>query len=124
MTKYQNLFAGDFPQSREAVTIGSAQTLKAGCILGKKTATAGAKGKFSFALSAITAAEGSVTLYVGESGYTVVTTAESTIANILADLVSAVNDDSSCGFAATADAASSTIEQRQRDGWANSIFSY
>lgn len=107
--QYQNLIGGDFPQARGSVTIGVSQTLKAGSVLGKKTVTAGAKGVFSFLLSSLTAAEGSVTLSIDALTYTVSTTTESTLSTILTALAAAVNADSESPFVATADTANSKL---------------
>ena len=45
MTEYENLIAGPFPLQKDTVTIGGNQNLKAGCVLGFKSVSAGAKGK-------------------------------------------------------------------------------
>ena len=67
MTEYENLIAGPFPLQKDTVTIGGNQTLKAGCVLGFKSVSAGAKGKYRFALSSITAAAGTVSVTIGEN---------------------------------------------------------
>ena len=93
MNEYENLIAGPFPLQKDTVTIGGNQTLKAGCVLGFKSVSAGAKGKYRFALSSITAAAGTVSVTIGENTFSIDTTAEGsnhTIDEIL-DSLAALN---------------------------------
>ena len=100
---YDNLIVGEFPVQKDTVTIGGDQALKAGCVLGRKTISAGAKGSYYFALSALTASAGVVTLTVDGTAFAVDTTTASTVDTIIADLVAAVNADTTCAFKAEAD---------------------
>lgn len=126
MSQYQNLIAGEFPMQKATVTIGGNQNLKAGCVLGFKSANEGAKGKFSFALSSITAAAGTVSVTIGDETYTINTTADgdnNTIDEILTSLAAAVNADSTCAFAATADTSADklVLEAKAVGVFANSV---
>lgn len=106
MTEYENLIAGPFPLQKDTVTIGGNQNLKAGCVLGFKSVSAGAKGKYRFALSSITAAAGTVSVTIDTETFSIDTTAEGanhTIDEILDSLAAAVNASSTVAFEATAD---------------------
>lgn len=106
MTEYENLIAGPFPLQKDTVTIGGNQNLKAGCVLGFKSVSAGAKGKYRFALSSITAAAGTVSVTIDNETFSIDTTAEGanhTIDEILDSLAAAVNASSTVAFEATAD---------------------
>lgn len=120
---YENLIVGDFPLQKETVTIGGNQELKAGCVLGRKTITAGAKGKFSFALTSLTADDGTVSATIDGETYSVDTTSESTIDSILTALAAGINADSTCAFAASADTSADklVLEAKAVGAFANSI---
>lgn len=120
---YDNLIAGPFPIVRQTVKIGASQTLLTGTVLGKKTVTAGAKAKFSFALSALTAGAGSVTATIEGKTYEVETSTSSSIDNILGDLAAAINADTGCKFRATANTADDelVLEANTVGVWANSV---
>lgn len=126
MTNYQNLIAGQFPMQKDTVTIGGNQDLKAGCVLGFKSVSDGAKGKYYFALSSITAAAGTVSATVGEQTYSIDTTedgANHTIDDILDSLAAEVNADSTCPFEATADKTNDRfyLEAKTVGTWAASV---
>lgn len=101
--KYDNLIAGDFTMVKSTVDIGGDQDLKMGCVLARKTVSAGAKGKYSFALTSFTAAVGTLSVTIDGTSFSVDSTAESTLDALLTSLATAVNADSTCAFAATAD---------------------
>lgn len=121
--KYDNLIIGDFPVKKSHVTLGGNQNLKMGCVLGEKSVTAGAKGKYYFALSSITADDGTVAVTIDGTSFSVDTTSESTIDGILTALAAAVNADETCAFAATADTANDRLylEANSVGTWAGDI---
>lgn len=126
MTEYENLIAGPFPLQKDTVTIGGNQTLKAGCVLGFKSVSAGAKGKYRFALSSITAAAGTVSVTIGENTFSIDTTAEGsnhTIDEILDSLAAAVNASSLVAFEATADKSNDyfILEAKSVGTWAGDV---
>lgn len=100
---YDNFIVGLFPVVKALATIGGNQTLKKGCVLGKKNVSAGAKEKVYFGLSSLTPNTGTVAVTIGEKAFSVDTDTESTIDGILDALAAAVNADTTCEFAATAD---------------------
>lgn len=93
--KFDNDIAGEFPIQRETVKIGSNQNLKRGTILEERSGSDGAKAKYSFALSAYTAAaDKTVTLAIGSSSYEAsVGTSDTTIAAVLAKVAAAAAED-------------------------------
>lgn len=103
MTSYDNLVVGQFPVVKARTTIGGNQTLKKGCVLGKKNVSAGAKEEAYFALSSLTAAEGTLSVTIGEQTYSIATDSESTIDGMLTALAAEVNADTTCEFGATGD---------------------
>ena len=126
MTEYENLIAGPFPLQKDTVTIGGNQNLKAGCVLGFKSVSAGAKGKYRFALSSITAAAGTVSVTIGENTFSIDTTAEGdnhTIDEILDSLAAAVNASSLVAFEATADKSNDyfILEAKAVGTWAGDV---
>jgi len=126
MTEYENLIAGPFPLQKDTVTIGGNQNLKAGCVLGFKSVSAGAKGKYRFALSSITAAAGTVSVTIGENTFSIDTTAEgdnNTIDEILDSLAAAVNASSLVAFEATADKSNDyfILEAKSVGTWAGDV---
>lgn len=126
MTEYENLIAGPFPLQKDTVTIGGNQNLKAGCVLGFKSVSAGAKGKYRFALSSITAAAGTVSVTIGENTFSIDTTAEGdnhTIDEILDSLAAAVNASSLVAFEATADKTNDyfILEAKAVGTWAGDV---
>ena len=126
MTEYENLIAGPFPLQKDTVTIGGNQNLKAGCVLGFKSVSAGAKGKYRFALSSITAAAGTVSVTIGENTFRIDTTAEGsnhTIDEILDSLAAAVNASSLVAFEATADKSNDyfILEAKSVGTWAGDV---
>ena len=126
MTEYQNLIAGPFPIQKDTVTIGGNQNLKAGCVLGFKSVTDGAKGKYRFALSSITAAAGTVSVTIDEDTFSIDTTAEGsnhTIDEILDSLAAAVNASSTVSFEATADKSNDyfILEAKAVGTWAGDV---
>ena len=126
MTEYENLIAGPFPLQKDTVTIGGNQNLKAGCVLGFKSVSAGAKGKYRFALSSITAAAGTVSVTIGENTFSIDTTAEGdnhTIDEILDSLAAAVNASSLVAFEATADKSNDyfILEAKSVGTWAGDV---
>lgn len=126
MTEYENLIAGPFPLQKDTVTIGGNQTLKVGCVLGFKSVSAGAKGKYRFALSSITAAAGTVSVTIGENTFSIDTTAEGnnhTIDEILDSLAAAVNASSLVAFEATADKSNDyfILEAKTVGTWAGDV---
>ncbi len=126
MTEYENLIAGPFPLQKDTVTIGGNQTLKTGCVLGFKSVSAGAKGKYRFALSSITAAAGTVSVTIGENTFSIDTTAEgdnNTIDEILDSLAAAVNASSLVAFVATADKTNDyfILEAKTVGTWAGDV---
>ena len=126
MTNYENLIAGPFPLQKDTVTIGGNQNLKAGCVLGFKSVSAGAKGKYRFALSSITAAAGTVSVTIGENTFSIDTTAEGnnhTIDEILDSLAAAVNASSLVAFEATADKSNDyfILEAKSVGTWAGDV---
>ena len=126
MTEYENLIAGPFPLQKDTVTIGGNQNLKAGCVLGFKSVSAGAKGKYRFALSSITAAAGTVSVTIGENTFSIDTTAEGrnhTIDEILDSLAAAVNASSLVAFEATADKSNDyfILEANSVGTWAGDV---
>lgn len=126
MTEYENLIAGPFPLQKDTVTIGGNQNLKAGCVLGFKSISAGAKGKYRFALSSITAAAGTVSVTIGENTFSIDTTAEGgnhTIDEILDSLAAAVNASSLVAFEATADKSNDyfILEAKAVGTWAGDV---
>lgn len=126
MTEYENLIAGPFPLQKDTVTIGGNQNLKAGCVLGFKSVSAGAKGKYRFALSSITAAAGTVSVTIGENTFSIDTTAEGnnhTIDEILDSLAAAVNASSLVAFDATADKSNDyfILEAKSVGTWAGDV---
>lgn len=126
MTEYENLIAGPFPLQKDTVTIGGNQNLKAGCVLGFKSVSAGAKGKYRFALSSITAAAGTVSVTIGENTFSIDTTAEGdnhTIDEILDSLAAAVNASSLVAFEATADKSNDyfILEAKTVGTWAGDV---
>lgn len=126
MTEYQNLIAGPFPLQKDTVTIGGNQNLKAGCVLGFKSVTDGAKGKYRFALSSITAAAGTVSVTIGEDTFSIDTTesgSNHTIDEILDSLAAAVNASSTVAFEATADKSNDyfILEAKAVGTWAGDV---
>lgn len=126
MTEYENLIAGPFPLQKDTVTIGGNQNLKAGCVLGFKSVSAGAKGKYRFALSSITAGAGTVSVTIGENTFSIDTTAEGsnhTIDEILDSLAAAVNASSLVAFEATADKSNDyfILEAKSVGTWAGDV---
>ena len=126
MTEYPNLIAGKFPIQKATVTIGCNQDLKAGCVLGYKSVSAGAKGKYRFALSSITAAAGTVSVTIGEDTFSIDTTAEGnnhTIDEILDSLAAAVNASSLVAFEATANKTNDyfILEAKTVGTWAGDV---
>lgn len=126
MTEYQNLIAGPFPLQKDTVTIGGNQNLKAGCVLGFKSVTDGAKGKYRFALSSITAAAGTVSVTIGEDTFSIDTTesgSNHTIDEILDSLAAAVNASSTVAFEATADKSNDyfILEAKTVGTWAGDV---
>lgn len=101
--KYDNLIAGDFPMVKSTVTIGGNQNLKMGCVLGRKSVSVGAKGKYSFALTSFTAAAGTLSATIDGVTYTVDADTSSTVDGLLTALAAAINVDTTCAFVATAD---------------------
>ena len=93
--KFDNDIAGEFPIQRETVKIGKNQNLKRGTILVEHIESDGAKAKYSFALSAYTAAaDKTVTLTVGSANYVAnVGSSDTTIAAVLAKVVAAAAAD-------------------------------
>lgn len=126
MTEYENLIAGPFPLQKDTVTIGGNQNLKAGCVLGFKSVSAGAKGKYRFALSSITAAAGTVSVTIDTETFSIDTTAEGanhTIDEILDSLAAAVNASSLVAFEATADKSNDyfILEAKSVGTWAGDV---
>lgn len=126
MTEYENLIAGPFPFQKDTVTIGGNQNLKAGCVLGFKSVSAGAKGKYRFALSSITAAAGTVSVTIDTETFSIDTTAEGanhTIDEILDSLAAAVNASSTVAFEATADKSNDyfILEAKAVGTWAGDV---
>lgn len=126
MTEYENLIAGPFPLQKDTVTIGGNQNLKAGCVLGFKSVSAGAKGKYRFALSSITAAAGTVSVTIDTETFSIDTTAEGanhTIDEILDSLAAAVNASSTVAFEATADKSNDyfILEAKAVGTWAGDV---
>ena len=126
MTEYENLIAGPFPLQKDTVTIGGNQDLKAGCVLGFKSVSAGAKGKYRFALSSITAAAGTVSVTIDTETFSIDTTAEGanhTIDEILDSLAAAVNASSTVAFEATADKSNDyfILEAKAVGTWAGDV---
>ena len=126
MTEYENLIAGPFPLQKDTVTIGGKQDLKAGCVLGFKRVSAGAKGKYRFALSSITAAAGTVSVTIDTETFSIDTTAEGanhTIDEILDSLAAAVNASSTVAFEATADKSNDyfILEAKAVGTWAGDV---
>ena len=126
MTEYENLIAGPFPLQKDTVTIGGNQNLKAGCVLGFKSVSAGAKGKYRFALSSITAAAGTVSVTIDTETFSIDTTAEGsnhTIDEILDSLAAAVNASSTVAFEATADKTNDyfILEAKAVGTWAGDV---
>lgn len=126
MTEFENLIAGPFPLQKDAVTIGGNQNLKAGCVLGFKSVSAGAKGKYRFALSSITAAAGTVSVTIDTETFSIDTTAEGanhTIDEILDSLAAAVNASSTVAFEATADKSNDyfILEAKAVGTWAGDV---
>ena len=126
MTEYENLIAGPFPLQKDTVTIGGNQNLKAGCVLGFKSVSAGAKGKYRFALSSITAAAGTVSVTIDTETFSIDTTAEGanhTIDEILDSLAAAVNASSLVAFEATADKSNDyfILEAKAVGTWAGNV---
>ena len=126
MTEYENLIAGPFPLQKDTVTIGGNQNLKAGCVLGFKSVSAGAKGKYRFALSSITAAAGTVSVTIDTETFSIDTTAEGanhTIDEILDSLAAAVNASSTVAFEATADKSNDyfILEAKAVGTWAGGV---
>lgn len=126
MTEYENLIAGPFPLQKDTVTIGGNQNLKAGCVLGFKSVSAGAKGKYRFALSSITAAAGTVSVTIDTETFSIDTTAEGanhTIDEILDSLAAAVNASSTVSFEATADKSNDyfILEAKAVGTWAGDV---
>ena len=89
--KFDNDIAGEFPIQRETVKIGKNQNLKRGTILVEHIEDDGAKAKYSFALSAYTAADDkTVTLTIGSASYVAnVGSSDTTIAAVLGKVVTA-----------------------------------
>ena len=126
MTEYENLIAGPFPLQKDTVTIGGNQNLKAGCVLGFKSVSAGAKGKYRFALSSITAAAGTVSVTIDTETFSIDTTAEGahhTIEDILDSLAAAVNASSLVAFEAIADKTNDyfILEAKAVGTWAGDV---
>lgn len=126
MTNYQNLIAGKFPLQIDTVTIGGNQDLKAGCVLGFKSVSDGAKGKWYFGLSSITAAAGTVSVTIGEQTYSIDTTESGdnhTIDEILDSLAAEVNADSTCSFTAISDKANDRfyLEAKTVGTWSGDV---
>lgn len=126
MTEYENLIAGPFPLQKDTVTIGGNQNLKAGCVLGFKSVSAGAKGKYRFDLSSITAAAGTVSVTIDTETFSIDTTAEGanhTIDEILDSLAAAVNASSTVAFEATADKSNDyfILEAKAVGTWAGDV---
>lgn len=126
MTEYENLIAGPFPLQKDTVTIGGNQNLKVGCVLGFKSVSAGAKGKYRFALSSITAAAGTVSVTIDTETFSIDTTAEGanhTIDEILDSLAAAVNASSTVAFEATADKSNDyfILEAKAVGTWAGDV---
>lgn len=126
MTEYENLIAGPFPLQKDTVTIGGNQNLKAGCVLGFKSVSAGAKGKYSFALSSFTAGAGTVSVTIGEETFSVDTTTAGdnhTIDEILTSLAEAVNASTLVAFEATADTSADklVLEAKAVGAWAGDV---
>lgn len=122
---YENIIAGDFPIHKGTVKIGGNQDLKLGCVLGYKSVTDGAKGKYSFLLSSITAGAGTVSVVIDGTSFTVDTTADgdnNTIDEILTSLAAAVNASTLVGFTATADTEHDklVLEAKTVGAWAGS----
>ena len=126
MTEYENLIAGPFPLQKDTVIIGGNQNLKVGCVLGFKSVSAGAKGKYRFALSSITAAAGTVSVTIDTETFSIDTTAEGanhTIDEILDSLAAAVNASSTVAFEATADKSNDyfILEAKAVGTWAGDV---
>lgn len=126
MTKYQNLIAGPFPMQKDTVTIGGNQTLKAGCVLGFKSPSDGAKGKYSFALTSFTAGAGAVSCSIGDDDFSVNTTADGdndTVDEILTSLAAEINAVTTCEFKATADTSADklVLEAKTVGAWAGDV---
>ena len=126
MTEYENLIAGPFPLQKDTVTIGGNQNLKVGCVLGFKSVSAGAKGKYSFALSSFTAGAGTVSVTIGEEAFSVDTTTAGdnhTIDEILTSLAEAVNASTLVAFEATADTSADklVLEAKAVGAWAGDV---
>ena len=107
--KFDNDIAGEFPIQRETVKIGSNQNLKRGTILEERSGSDGAKAKYSFALSAYTAAaDKTVTLTVGTEDYVAnIGSSDTTIAAVLGKIVTAAAADTK--FNVTADTTNSKL---------------
>lgn len=107
--EFDNDIAGEFPIQRETVKIGSNQNLKRGAILVEQAESAGAKAKYSFALSAYTAAaDKTVTLTIGTEDYVAnVGSSDTTIAAVLGKIVTAAAADTK--FNVTADTTNSKL---------------
>lgn len=126
MAEYQNLIAGPFPLQKDTVTIGGNQNLKAGCVLGFKSVSAGAKGKYSFALTSFTAGAGTVSVTIDTDTFSIDTTAEGdnhTVDEILTSLAAAVNASTTVAFVATADTSADKfiLEAKAVGTWAGSV---
>ena len=107
--KFDNDIAGEFPIQRETVKIGKNQNLKRGTILVEHIESDGAKAKYSFALSAYTAAaDKTVTLAIGSASYVAnVGSSDATIAAVLGKIVTAAEADTK--FTVTADTTNSKL---------------
>ena len=107
--KFDNDIAGEFPIQRETVKIGKNQNLKRGTILVEHIEDDGAKAKYSFALSAYTAAaDKTVTLTIGSASYVAnVGSSDTTIAAVLGKIVTAAAADTK--FTVTADTTNSKL---------------
>lgn len=121
--KYDNIIAGDFPMVKDSVVLGGNQNLKMGCVLGRKSVSAGVKGEYYFGLSSLTPATGTVSVAIGDKTFSVDTDSESTIDGILEALACEVNADSTCEFAAEADKSNDRfyLEAKNVGAWAGDV---
>lgn len=122
--KYDNIIAGDFPMVKDKVVLGGNQNLKMGCVLGRKSVSAGAKGKYYFALTSFTGADSStLSVTIGEKTYSIDCDSASTVDGMLEALAAEVNADSTCEFTATADKTNDRfyLEAKNVGTWAASV---
>lgn len=107
--KFDNDIAGEFPIQRETVKIGKNLNLKRGTILVEHAESDGAKAKYSFALSAYTAAaDKTVTLKIGAAEYVAnIGASDTTVAAVLGKIATAAAADTK--FDVTADTANGKL---------------